>query len=211
MIDDRLSLELAHLELLDEWVPPHLVGERQRIYDRLVPVSDDSFEQSHRVFQIVSQDASGLAASVADQRLAQCEILLNAASYGTLARMPVADIRDCAWWAPNWAWYRTRRTLDLEQPPRDADEMARLAEQIAPQLLRSGAVSLASFYSQIARRAGWLTRLRSGLAGSVGDREDSVATLRLARERRRRFRAGPGADGHYLPRWPEPADVTGAN
>lgn len=53
------------------------------------------------MFEIVSASCRGLAASVADQRLAQYEILLNAPSYAASGRTTVEEIRDSHAWAPN--------------------------------------------------------------------------------------------------------------
>ncbi len=132
---------LAHLELLDELLSDDQRAERQRIYDELVPTYTDSAEQAYRVFEIVSSNSEGLVASVADQRLAQYDILLSARSYAALSGMTVDEIRDARWWAPNWAWSRVLTALDVE-PPHDPDEMAQLAERVGPAMLRAGADSL---------------------------------------------------------------------
>lgn len=192
---------LAQLELLDGWLPPDLTGERQRIYDQIVPGSDDPIDQAYRVFDIVSKQATGLAASVADQRLAQLEITRNVETYAALGGLSVAGILDLhGWWAPNWAWMQT---LDGYSRPaiREAEDLDTLASHLAPILLRAGAEHLAGFYGQIAESAGRLLRLRYRLVTPRSiDRATIAVTIAVLRERRRLFLAGPREDGHYLHR-----------
>lgn len=189
----------AHLELLDELLSGAERAERQKIYDELVPTYSDPVDQAYRVFEIVSGEATGLAVSVADQLLAQYEILINAPTYAPLGRVTVGEIRDPRWWAPNWAWSRALLAIDPERSSY-TDEVARLADELAPQLLRTGADSLVGFYSFIARRAGVFMRLRARMITPSGhDESRPLATMRLVQERRRLFQAGPSADGHYIP------------
>lgn len=193
---------LAHLELLDSWLPPDQAAQRQKIYDEIVPFADDPTDQAYRVFDIVSQEASGLAASVADQRLAQMEITKNVETYAALGGLTVADILDRhGWWAPNWAWMQTLATFS-PTPLQHIDDLAKMAEQVAPMLLRAGAEHLAGFYGRVAEGAGRLLRLRYRLLVTPRsiDRATVAVTIAVLEERQRLFLAGPDKDGHYLHR-----------
>lgn len=196
-----LHEHLAHLELFDSWLPSDAADERQKIYNEIVPFCDDPIDQAYRVFDIVSQQATGLAASVADQRLAQLEITENVETYAALGGMSVASILDLhGWWAPNWAWMQTLERLS-PTPPEKTDDLEHLAAHWAPVLLRAGAETLAGFYGRVAAGAGRLLRLRYRLVTPRSvDRATIAVTISVLEERKRLFLVGPGEDGHYLRR-----------
>ena len=104
-----------------------------------------------RVFEIASQEGEGPVVGVADQRLAQLEILEDAESYATLAGIPTSDIvHGQAWWAPNWAWWNTLRSLRQTEP--DLDPI-KYWDRVSHILLSAGGRSLASFYDLSSRGA----------------------------------------------------------
>lgn len=198
---------LARLELLDGWVPSG-AQERKRMYDEIAPLADSPIEQAYLAFDYLSGHATGLAASVFDQRLAQMEIIKNVETYAALGGLSVSEILDLqGWWSPNWAWSQALNSLSPTPPP--LDDLTAVAEELAPLLLRAGAEHLAGFYSRITAGAGRLLRLRYRLVTPRSiDRATVAFTIAVLETRRRLFLSGPREDGHYLQR--ENADDTSA-
>jgi hypothetical protein len=202
-MSDRFE-RLAQVELLDGW--PSLKLDRWSIYAEILQDEprDDRSEitgdkQIRRVFQIAAAEATGTAVSVADQRLAQFEILEHAELYAALAGISVASIsEEQEWWAPNWSWFLTLRDLQGANPDRISDPSGADFVWLAPILLTAAADRLASFYGILVR--GGAEVLKPRIVGRLSNSDKSVVTLlvEILRERGRRFLHGPDNDGRYL-------------
>lgn len=195
--------QLARVELLDGW--PKLELERWRVYDEIAPSKKHRYErdvtvtdaQIRRVFEVASEEATGVAASVADQRLAQFEILDHAELYAALGGLSPASIREeQEWWAPNWSWFLTLR--ELQEAGELSDPVHEDFHWVAPILLTASADRLSSFYGVIARSGTHTLQRRQRGRLSSGDRAIVTLLIEMLRERGRRFLHGPDAQGRYL-------------
>ncbi|MDQ6615023.1 MAG: hypothetical protein M3083_09800 [Actinomycetota bacterium] len=197
---DRFDL-LARVELLDGW--PELNLDRSRVYGEIAPSKEfpdaagpqmtDAYIR--RVFEIASEEAKGVAASVADQRLAHFEILDHSELYAALGGMSVAQIRDeQEWWAPNWSWFLTLR--QMQEAKQLDDPVNEGFAYIAPILLTAAADRLASFYGLIVRSG--LEALNRRWRLHSGDKAAVTIIVETLCQRKWLFLKGPDERGRYL-------------